>query len=125
MTISHQSSVPIVLVVEDEPLLRLFAAQVVEDAGYEPLEAANAAEAIAILESRPDIRIVFTDIDMPGGLDGIKLAACIRDRWPPIKIIMTSGKPLPPRTVIPAETVFFAKPYRQDRVIASLHKLAA
>lgn len=125
MIISHQGSVPIVLVVEDEPLLRLFAAQVVEDAGYEPLEAANAAEAITILESRPDIRIVFTDIDMPGGLDGIKLAACIRDRWPPIKIIMTSGKPLPPRTVMPAETVFFPKPYRQDRVIASLHKLAA
>lgn len=125
MSNSHQGSVPIVLVVEDEPLLRLFAAQVVEDAGYEPLEAANAAEAIAILESRPDIRIVFTDIDMPGGLDGIKLAACIRDRWPPIKIIMTSGKPLPPRTVMPAETVFFSKPYRQDRVIASLHSLAA
>lgn len=120
-----QAPIPIVLVVEDEPLLRLFAAQVVEDAGYEPLEAANAAEAIAILESRPDIRIVFTDIDMPGGLDGMKLAACIRDRWPPIKIIITSGKPLPPRTTMPAETVFFPKPYRQDRVIASLHQLAA
>ncbi|MGJ3629820.1 response regulator [Sphingomonas sp. MMS24-JH45] len=126
MTNSIKAPAPIVLcAVEDEPPPRLFAAQVVEDAGYEPLEAANAAEAIAILESRPDIRIVFTDIAMPGGLDGIKLAACIRDRWPPIKIIMTSGKPLPPRTVVPAETVFFAKPYRQDRVIASLHKLAA
>jgi len=125
MTITPHAPVPIVLVVEDEPLLRLFAAQVVEDAGYEPLEAANAAEAIAILESRPDIRIVFTDIDMPGGLDGMKLAACIRDRWPPIKIIITSGKPLPPRTVMPAEMVFFPKPYRQDRVIASLHQMAA
>ncbi|WP_313540337.1 response regulator [Sphingomonas sp.] len=122
---TRKASVPIVLVVEDEPLLRLFAAQVVEDAGYEALEAASAAEAIAILESRPDIRIVFTDIDMPGGLDGIKLAACIRDRWPPIKIIITSGKPLPPSTVMPAEAVFFPKPYRQDRVIASLHRLAA
>jgi len=117
--------VPVVLVVEDEPLLRLFATQVVEDAGYEPLEAANAAQAIALLESRDDIRIVFTDIDMPGGLDGIALAACIRDRWPPISIIMTSGKPWPPRVAIPADTVFFSKPYRQDRVIASLQRMAA
>ena len=100
--------VPVVLVVEDEPL-----------------EAANAAEAIALLESRDDIRIVFTDIDMPGGLDGIALAACIRDRWPPISIIMTSGKPWPPRVAIPADTVFFSKPYRQDRVIASLQRMAA
>lgn len=125
MKSSEHAAVPIVLVVEDEPLLRIFASQMVEDAGYEPLEAANSAEAIAILESRPDIRIVFTDVDMPGGLDGIKLAACIRDRWPPIKIIITSGKPLPPRTTLPAETIFYPKPYRQDRVIASLHQMAA
>lgn len=125
MTSPSLSPVPIVLVVEDEPLLRLFAIQVVEDAGYESLDAASAAEAIAILESRPDIRIVFTDVDMPGGLDGMMLAACIRDRWPPIKIIITSGKPLPPSASMPAETVFFPKPYRQDRVIASLHEMAA
>ncbi len=80
---------------------------------------------MAILESRPDIRIVFTDVDMPHGIDGIRLAACIRDRWPPIKIIITSGKPLPQRVSIPAETVFFPKPFRQDRVIEALRHMAA
>ncbi len=116
---------PVVLIVEDEPLLRLFAVDMVEDAGFGTVEAANSTEAVAILESRQDIRIVFTDVDMPHGIDGICLAACIRDRWPPIKIIITSGKPLPDRVTIPAEAVFFPKPFRQDRVIRTLHSMAA
>jgi CheY-like chemotaxis protein len=81
----------VVLVVEDEPLLRLMAVTMVENAGFAPIEAANADQAVRILESRTDIRIVFTDIDMPGSMDGMKLAACIRDRWPPVEIILTSG----------------------------------
>jgi CheY-like chemotaxis protein len=67
----------VVLVVEDELLLRLNAAQMMEDAGYEVIEASNADEAIQILESRTDIRIVFTDINMPGSMDGIKLANAV------------------------------------------------
>jgi CheY-like chemotaxis protein len=74
-----------VLVVEDEALLRLMAVTVVEDAGFKPIEASNADEAVRILESRNDIRIVFTDINMPESMDGMKLAACIRDRWPPVE----------------------------------------
>lgn len=80
----------VVLVVEDEPILRMTAVDMVEDAGFEAVEAADATEAIRILERRLDIRIVFTDIDMPRGIDGMKLAALIRDRWPPIEIILTS-----------------------------------
>ena len=79
---------PVVLAVEDEPLILMLAVDMIRDAGFEPLWASNADEAIRILESRDDIRIVFTDINMPGSMDGIKLAQAVRGRWPPIKIIV-------------------------------------
>jgi DNA-binding NtrC family response regulator len=82
---------PVVLVVEDEALLLMAAIAMVDHAGFEAVEAANAAQAIEILESRMDIRVVFSDIDMPEGIDGVRLAAIIRDRWPEIEIILTSG----------------------------------
>lgn len=116
---------PIVLVVEDELLLRLFATDMIEDAGFQVIDVANSSEAIAILEGRGDVQIVFTDVDMPGGVDGIKLAACIRNRWPPIAIIITSGKPWPSGVTLPREAVFFAKPYRQDRIVGTLQRMAA
>ena len=80
-----------VLVVEDEPLSRIYASNLVEDAGFVPIQAADADEAISILEARKDIRIVFTDINLPGSMDGLKLAHAIRHRWPPIELILTSG----------------------------------
>jgi len=85
----NPSSRPHVLVVEDEFFSRLHAVNLVEAAGYKAIEASNVDEAIAILESRKDIRIVFTDIDMPGSMDGLKLARAVRDRWPPIELILT------------------------------------
>ena len=85
---------PAVLIVEDEALIRMGAVRMIEDAGFEVIEAANADEAIQILESRSGIRVVFTDIHMPGSMDGLKLAHAVRDRWPPIKIIVTSGREL-------------------------------
>ena len=85
---------PAILIVEDEALVRLCAVRMIEDAGFEVIEAANADEAIRILESRNDIRVVFTDIHMPGSIDGLKLAHAVRNRWPPIKIIVTSGREL-------------------------------
>ena len=115
----------VILVVEDEPLLRMAAADMVENAGFIPVEAANATEAVRILESRLDVRIVFSDIDMPLGIDGMKLAALIRDRWPPIEIILVSGHVDPPRVDLPARTLFFSKPYNEQRVIAALKELAA
>ena len=79
----------IILVVEDDFLLRMDAVQMIEEAGFDVLEAANADEAIAILETRSDINVIFTDINMPGSMDGLKLAHAVRGRWPPIKIIAT------------------------------------
>ena len=82
----------IVLIVEDEPLLRMLAAEVVEEAGFVALEARDADEAVILLESHPDIFLLFTDINMPGSMDGLKLAHAVRDRWPPIKILLVSGQ---------------------------------
>ena len=74
-----------ILLVDDEPLLLMLGAEVVEEAGFEPLEARNADDAMRLLEKEPDIRILMTDIDMPGSMDGLKLAAAVRDRWPPVE----------------------------------------
>src|SRR6202163_4476233 len=83
---------PVVLIVEDEFLLRIDAADMIAAAGFEVVQAGNADEAIEILESRRDITVVFTDIQMPGSMDGLKLARAVRGRWPPIKIFATSGR---------------------------------
>src|SRR4051812_49232020 len=96
----------IVLVVEDEPLVRMFAVDFVQDAGFEVVEAADANQAVAILEARTDVGIVFTDVDMPGSMDGMKLARAVRDRWPPIEIIIVSGHKRPVDDDLPARAVF-------------------
>ena len=114
-----------VLVVEDEPLLRMMALDVVEEAGFEAVEARDADEAIQILEARTDIRIVFTDVDMPGSMNGLRLAAAIRDRWPPIDIIITSGHVRLDESSIPARTVFYPKPYDHRQVTATLRRMAS
>lgn len=115
----------IVLVVEDEVLLRMAAVVLVEEAGLVALEASNADEAIVILEARTDIHIVFTDIDMPGSMDGLKLAAAVRGRWPPIEIVVTSGHRAVGPDDLPQGSVFFAKPYRDAEVISTLQRMAA
>jgi DNA-binding NtrC family response regulator len=115
----------IVLVVEDEPLLLLMAGTMVEDAGLQSLYAKNADEAVAILETRTDVRIVFTDVDMPGSMDGIKLAAAIRNRWPPISIIVVSGHTSVALSDLPDGARFFAKPYDERRVVETLVAMAA
>jgi len=113
----------VVLVVEDEALIRMSAVQMVEDAGFTVVEACNADEAIAILESRPDIRAVFTDINMSGSMDGWKLAHAIRGRWPPIHLIVTSGLYTPAEGQLPAKGVFIRKPYSAEQITAALHEL--
>jgi YesN/AraC family two-component response regulator len=90
----------------------------------EAIEAADADEAIRLLESRPDIRIVFTDIDMPGSMNGIRLAAAVRDRWPPIDIIVTSGYAKFTKADLPDGAVFFPKPYDVDKVTTQLRHFA-
>ncbi|QLH73009.1 response regulator [Rhodopseudomonas palustris] len=125
MTTDETNTRLIVLVVEDEPLLRMTAVDMVEEAGFTALEAADATEAIRILESRFDIRIVFTDIDMPRGIDGIRLAAVIRHRWPPIDIIVTSGHVDAGEVDLPARCKFLPKPYDERLVIAAMRSFAA
>lgn len=115
----------IVLVVEDEPLQRWLAAEMVREAGFTPIEAADADEAIAVLESRSDIRIVFTDIEMPGSMDGLRLARAIRGRWPPIELVLTSGRSAVRETDLPERGRFLAKPYQSHRVADILQQLAA
>lgn len=107
----------VVLVVEDEPLLLMNAAAILEDAGCIVLEAASADAAIAIIEGRADIDVVFTDIEMPGSMDGMRLARAIRDRWPPIKLIVTSGRVSVSEGDLPEGVPFFAKPYQERQLI--------
>ena len=113
-----------VLVVEDEPLLLLMAGDIVGDAGLEAILVPNADEAIRILESRDDISIVFTDVRMPGSMDGIRLAAAVRNRWPPIKLVVVSGH-LTADADLPQGTRFFRKPYASDQIISALRQLVA
>jgi two-component sensor histidine kinase/DNA-binding NarL/FixJ family response regulator len=112
-----------VLVVEDEMLLRMRAVDIVEDAGFCPVEAVNADEAISILESRSDISVLFTDIQMPGSMDGLKLAHAVHDRWPSIKIILVSGQVNPSDAERPADSRFFGKPLSVEKMIIELQAM--
>jgi len=114
---------PVILIVEDELLIRLDAIEMIEAAGFDTLEAANADEAIAILEARPDIHVLFTDIHMPGSMDGVKLAHFVRDRWPPVKIIATSAHARIEGYQLPHGGRFLPKPYSAREVAAHLKEL--
>lgn len=122
---TNQRPAATVLVVEDEELLRLFAVQLVEDAGFQAFEAANADHAIAILEKRSDISLLLTDIHMPGSMDGLKLAHAVRHRWPPIKIIIVSGQVHLTEDDMPTGSRFFRKPYEPTEVVSELRSMAA
>lgn len=106
-------------------LILISTAQDLRDAGFKVHEAINAHEAIAMLELHPEIRLLFTDIDMPGALDGLMLSGLVRDRWPPVKIIVTSGKALGNRTGLPAGGLFVPKPYRLDKLIRAIQTLVS
>jgi CheY-like chemotaxis protein len=112
-----------VLVVEDESLVRMFAVDVLEDEGYEVVEAANAEQALAELRHRPDISLVFTDINMPGEMDGVGLAREISQTMPGIHVILTSGKYLSRTDGIPLQTPFMTKPYTAHQLLGLLEKI--
>jgi two-component system, response regulator PdtaR len=105
------SSTPAALVVEDEVIVRLHIADIVEGAGFTAVEAFNADEAIELLTSRSDIHVVITDINMPGPMDGLELAHAVRDCWPPVEIIVMSGKSRPNDDDLPARGIFSASPW--------------
>ena len=111
----------VILIVEDDPFLNLRTVGAVEDAGFVAVQACSADEAVAILEARSDIALLITDINMPGSMDGLKLAHAVRDRWPPIKIIVVSS--LAPESDLPAESRFFAKPYHPETMISGIRSL--
>jgi two-component system, response regulator PdtaR len=124
MVVASTNKTPlVVLVVEDDVLLRMIAVEVVEEAGFVALEAGNADEAVALLESRSDIRLLFTDIDMPGSMDGLKLAHAVRGRWPPIKILVVSGQVRLEPYQLPPNGRFVTKPYRVGAMVEELLSL--
>lgn len=114
----------VVLVVEDDPLLRMNAVDMIEEAGFHALEASNADAAIRMLETRNDIRLIFTDIDMPGSMDGLALAHAVANRWPPVRIYATSGHFKVGETDLPQGGRFIPKPYRQHQLIDMLAGLS-
>ena len=120
---THRKAV--VLVVEDSPLIRMGAVDLVVAAGFEALEASDAGEAIRILEARPDIHIVFTDVGMPGTMDGIKLSHYIRSRWPPVKLIVVSGKTVVAESHLPVGARFFFKPYDDSTIVEAMTGMLA
>jgi two-component system, response regulator PdtaR len=115
---------PVVLIVEDDALVRASAIEWAKEAGFEAVEAANADEALQALENRNDVRVVFTDIDMPGSMDGLRLAHAIHNRWPPIKLVVTSGQ-LPADGDLPKGGRFVRKPYGPLHVATVLGELTA
>jgi two-component system, response regulator PdtaR len=114
----------LVLVVEDETLIRMHSADMIRDLGFEVIEAVDAHEAVMLLESIPGIEVVFTDIQMPGSMDGLLLAAVVRDRWPPVALLITSGRERPSAADIPTGARFIPKPYSRYELGEQLHALA-
>jgi CheY-like chemotaxis protein len=113
----------VVLIVEDEMLLRMRAVDMVEDAGFTSVEAVDADEAIAILEARSDIALLLTDIQMPGTMDGLELAHTVQRRWPPIKIILVSGQLKLPEIDIPLDSRFFGKPLDAAEMVVQMRTM--
>lgn len=123
MPIGRSAALRAVLVVEDEMLLRMRAVNMVEDAGFTAVEAINADDAIAVLESRSDIELLFTDIQMPGSMDGLKLAYAVHERWPLIKIILVSGQLKLADDDRPADSRFFGKPLDGKQLIGEMQDM--
>lgn len=113
-----------VLVMESDPVLMMGMVDFVEQAGCEAVEAASVDEAIGILEVRTDIRTVFTDLDMRGSVQGMRLALSIRDRWPPIELLITSSEPWK-ADQLPERGIFVGKPFDRREIVAALRRFAA
>ncbi len=120
---SHRS--PVVLLVEDEPLVRMAAADDLQEAGFHVLEAANADVALAVLEScSDDVQVLFTDVHMPGSRDGLELARCVHERWPAIELLIASGRLRLGPDEIPDNARFVSKPFEPTHLVRQLWELA-
>jgi CheY-like chemotaxis protein len=123
MALDHSRPPHVVLVVEDEMMLRMRVVDMVNDAGYISVEAVDADEAMAILQSRCDIALLLTDVQMPGSMNGLQLAHTVHERWPPIKIILASGQLKLSGSDIPQDSRFFGKPLKSDQIIAEMREM--
>jgi len=124
-TMDESMTAKCVLIVEDEALIRVDAVDMVEDEGFAVCDAANVAKALQLLETRDDIGILFTDIDMPGEMDGLDLARIVRKRWPHIAIIIVSGHTHLADADVPNGGVFFSKPYLRATILKALRRADA
>jgi CheY-like chemotaxis protein len=115
----------VILVVEDSPLICMGAVELVSSAGHEPIEAGDADQAIRILEARDDVDLVFTDVQMPGTMDGVDLSHYIRARWPPVKLIIASGAAVLAEIGLPCGSRFFSKPYDDNAIAETIAYLLA
>jgi CheY-like chemotaxis protein len=113
-----------VLLVEDEPLVRLFMAELLVDAGFRVVEAANADEALTVLNAGVDIHVLLADVDMPPGMNGYELAQAVHGHWPAVEILMTSGRQWPADGDLPPGAAFLAKPCPNDAIISHVRSAA-
>jgi CheY-like chemotaxis protein len=112
-----------ILVVEDEALIRIWATDLLEENGFSVLEAKDADAALKLLQSRHDVKLLFTDVQMPGSLNGMELAREVHARWPHILLVITSGRERPARSEIPADGRFVAKPYSAEELLGQIKDL--
>jgi two-component system, response regulator PdtaR len=117
--------VPVILVVEDEALVRLAAVGMLEDAGFRMIEAANSDQALELLAADSDVQLLFTDVTMPGTIDGLALARQVHDRWPHIRIMVASAKRAPQPEELPAGSRFEQKPYSPNTVVRNARELTS
>jgi len=114
---------PVALVVEDEALVRMYACELLEEQGFNVLQAATAERALEVMEAGPQVRLLFTDIQMPGAFDGMDLARQVHARWPKVRLVITSGQRRPSRAEIPDDGRFLAKPYAAEELIHQVNEL--
>jgi CheY-like chemotaxis protein len=121
MTVHH----PVILIVEDEALVRLSAVGMLEDAGFRMIEAANGDKALELLEADSDVQLLFTDINMPGAINGLALAKRVHDRWPHIGITVASARPIQRPHELPAGSRLEQKPYSPATVVRHARELTS
>jgi|ERR1700728_2538067 CheY-like chemotaxis protein len=124
-TMTSERIVPVILIVEDEALVRLAAVGMLEDAGFRMIEAANSDQALELLAADSDVQLLFTDVSMPGAIDGLALARLVRGRWPHIAIMVASAKRVSQPGQLPVGSRFEQKPYSLDTVVRHARELTA
>jgi len=124
MSLSPSEPRMVILLVEDEPLVRMFLSDLLDEAGFKVFEAVNADEAMSILQARPDVQAVVTDVELPGSMNGFDLARVVRERWPGVGLVVTSGRERPGPSALPDDVAFLTKPYLPATVITLIRQVA-